>query len=173
MLGCGRGHPALGSPATPLRRGGPETSGGLTGSGVGGAGGNKKNCPVETMMKVAFFKSFPLKTRKRLGLSQNQGARGDGPAARGGERGHPPHLRLLTRKGLRSAERLFTGPHARVAYATGDGWGGGGCPGLWRHGLPSPGPSPWPVARSMPGLWGARGWGEAGASPQVTVSAFE
>lgn len=36
-LGCGRGHPALGSPATPLRRGCPETFGGLMGSGVRGS----------------------------------------------------------------------------------------------------------------------------------------
>lgn len=56
-----------------------------------------------------------------------------------------PAPQALMRKGLSSAERLFTGFHTRVAYATGKGWGG--CPGLWQHGLPSPGPCPWPVAR--------------------------
>lgn len=33
MPGCERGHPALGSPATPLRRGVPETFGGLAEAG--------------------------------------------------------------------------------------------------------------------------------------------
>lgn len=117
-LGCGRGHPALGSPATPLRRGCPETFGGLMGSGGRGAGGNK-NYPVETIMKVAFFKSFPLKTRTRWGLSQNRGVRGDGPVAGSGGGRDAPAPRALTRKGLSSAECLFTGSHARAAYATG------------------------------------------------------
>lgn len=32
---------------------------------------------------------------------------------------------------------------------------------------PQPRPCPWPAARSAPGLMGARGWGEAGASPRL------
>lgn len=32
---------------------------------------------------------------------------------------------------------------------------------------PQPRPCPWPAARSAPGLVGARGWGEAGASPRL------
>lgn len=78
-----------------------------------------ENYPVETMMKVAFLKSFPLKKKKKEkedekteSVSQSKGARRDGPAAGGGEQGHPSPWALMG-KGLGLAGRLFTGSHAR------------------------------------------------------------
>lgn len=71
MLGCGQGHPALGSPATPLRRGGgPETFGGLTGSGAGEQKKQKLSCRNND--ESCLLKKLPFKNKKKIGFVTEQ-----------------------------------------------------------------------------------------------------
>lgn len=67
-------------------------------------------------MKVACLQSFPFKKKKKKKKRREDGVchRAKGSRGDGLERGTgAPPPRALTRKGLSSAERLFTGSHAR------------------------------------------------------------
>lgn len=83
-MGCGRGHPALGSPATPLRRVSWRHLG-ADGLGVAGAGEAKT---ILVIMKVAFFKA-PAKQEQDGVCHRTEGVRGDGPVAGSGGAGMP------------------------------------------------------------------------------------
>lgn len=58
MLGYEQGHLALGSPATPLRRGVPETFGGLA------EAGRRRNISCRNNSESCFLKKLPFKKRK-------------------------------------------------------------------------------------------------------------
>lgn len=111
------------------------------------------------------FKKLPFKKRKiTQGLSQSKGILGRQASSwRMGSRGTPT-LQALMKKGLSLAERLFTGPHARRCICERGGRGEGALASGYMV-SPALAPCPWPVARSTPGLWEARGWGGGRCQP--------
>lgn len=156
MLGYEQGH----RPWAPL----PPPSGGGFLRHLGGwrRPGGDETYPVETMVKVAFLKSFPLKKKmiKEIRFVTEQKATGEGPATRGGSRGAP--TLGIDEEGLSSAGCLYTGSHTRRCICK------RGKGALASGNLVS---LLWPPVR---GLWLSqhRAFGEPGASPQMTVSAL-
>lgn len=109
MLGYEQGH----RPWAPL----PPPSGGGFLRLLGGwwRPGGDGTYPVETMVKAAFLKSFPLKKenekRDKMGSITEQKATRRRPATRGGSRGAP--TLGIEEEGFSSAGSLYTGSHTR------------------------------------------------------------
>lgn len=81
-----------------------------------------------------------------------------------GEQGHPHTSGFDEEMGLSLTEHLFTGSHARHCICERGGrWEGALASGYMVS--PALAPCPWPVARSTPGLWEARGWGGGRCQP--------
>lgn len=99
VLGCEQGH----RPWAPL----PPPSGGGFLRHLGGwrRPGGDETYPIETMVKVAFLKSFPLKKESEKGYQETG-------QPLGGKQGCPPTLGI-DEEGFSSAGCLCTGSHAR------------------------------------------------------------